>query len=89
MRGSPAYCVRDVRGIPTPAIPHAHEVKPEQSNALPGDFAPHRYVTPSCESAALITTPVFDDGAATFVYFDLAKIAACDFAAPRAAASRR
>ena len=42
IRVSPEYCVRDVRGIPKPATSHAHEVKPEQSKALPGDFAPNR-----------------------------------------------
>ena len=42
IRFRPAYCVRDVRGIPTPATPHAHDVRPEQSNEFPGDFDPNR-----------------------------------------------
>ena len=40
MWGNVAYCERELRAMPTPALPHAYVVRPEQSKATPGELIP-------------------------------------------------
>ena len=61
--GVDAYCADDWCGRYTPARPHAYLVRPEQSNATPGDSAANRYGTPSWPDAALTAMPAVDAAA--------------------------
>src|SRR4249920_1809557 len=52
--GSDEYCSYAECGSETPARPHAHIVRPEQSNPTFGSAAPKTYCVPTTDAAAEI-----------------------------------
>src|SRR5829696_8810916 len=84
MFGTAPCWARDWCGKPTPACAQAHAVRPEQSNATPGEEAAKRYATPSWLSAAATAVPAREDACGTG-WRDAAGALATAWAAPEPA----